>query len=249
MAMSFASRSYAGRLLFQLGAICDGGAISSVSSGMGNRIFDSVSTCTALSSRELRPSTLADGDGMGGRRSMCLRSATSASVKRFLQEVERPAVLSQFPELEKVGVIKSGYSVQPQLKFAVIQLGAHQFKVTTDDVIYIEKIKGVDVMDKVRLGRVLLVGTDEETMIGRPFIPGASVLAAIEEQCQDAKVLIFKKKRRKTYRRTKGHRQELTGLRILKIFDQPPRSKSVSESKPQTEDPQESGQEVKAATG
>ena len=70
-----------------------------------------------------------------------------------------------------------------------------------------EKLRDVDVNDRVKLGRVLMLGSRHETIIGRPLIPNASVTAVIEEQFQDAKVLIFKKRRRKNSRRLKGHRQ------------------------------------------
>eukprot|EP00850_Spirogloea_muscicola_P013606 SM000093S24417 [mRNA] locus=s93:173417:174517:- [translate_table: standard] len=97
------------------------------------------------------------------------------------------------------------------------QVGSHQFKVTPGDVIYAEKLKFACVNDRVALERVLLLGTRSETVIGRPTVPHASVTAVIEEQVLDAKVIIFKKKRRKNYRRTTGHRQELTRLRILDV--------------------------------
>ncbi|KAJ0492334.1 putative ribosomal protein L21 [Helianthus annuus] len=62
-----------------------------------------------------------------------------------------------------------------------------------------------------------MLGSKTQTMIGRPVLPEAAVHAVVEEHALDAKVIIFKKKRRKNYRRTKGHRQELTKLRITDI--------------------------------
>ncbi|XP_004294019.1 PREDICTED: 50S ribosomal protein L21, mitochondrial [Fragaria vesca subsp. vesca] len=101
--------------------------------------------------------------------------------------------------------------------FAVIQIGSHQFKVSNGDSIFTERLKFCEVNDKLILNKVLLVGTSSQTMIGRPIVPDATVHAVVEEHALDAKVLIFKKKRRKNYRRTKGHRQELTKLRIIDI--------------------------------
>jgi len=101
--------------------------------------------------------------------------------------------------------------------FAVVEVGSTQYKVTPDDVIVTEKLAGVDVNDTLRLGRVLLLGSAAETTIGRPFVTGASVTAAVEEQFLDGKVLIFHKRRRKHSRRMRGHRQPLTALRILSI--------------------------------
>ncbi|KAL6562126.1 Large ribosomal subunit protein bL21m [Orobanche gracilis] len=62
-----------------------------------------------------------------------------------------------------------------------------------------------------------MLGSQTQTIIGRPILPDAAVHAVFEERALDAKVIIFKKKRRKNYRRTKGHRQELTKLRITNI--------------------------------
>lgn len=116
--------------------------------------------------------------------------------------------------------------------FAVVEVGSTQYKVTPDDVIITEKLAGVDVNDTLRLGRVLVLGSAAETIIGRPFVPGASVTAAVEEQFLDGKVLIFHKRRRKHSRRTRGHRQPLTALRILSV-------EGVEEAAQEGEDQQE----------
>ncbi|KAJ8545526.1 hypothetical protein K7X08_018109 [Anisodus acutangulus] len=101
--------------------------------------------------------------------------------------------------------------------FAVIQIGSHQFKVSNGDSIFTEKLKFCEVNDKLILNKVMLLGSNTQTIIGRPILPDAAVHAVVEEHALDAKVLIFKKKRRKNYRRTRGHRQELTKLRITDI--------------------------------
>ncbi|KAM0938546.1 putative ribosomal protein L21 [Dioscorea sansibarensis] len=101
--------------------------------------------------------------------------------------------------------------------FAVVQIGSHQFKVSNGDSIFTERLKFCDVNDKLILNRVLLLGSNTQTIVGRPILPDAAVHAVVEEHALDAKVIIFKKKRRKNYRRTKGHRQELTKLRITDI--------------------------------
>mmetsp|Transcript_14312 Transcript_14312/g.36206 ORF Transcript_14312/g.36206 Transcript_14312/m.36206 type:complete len:245 (+) Transcript_14312:85-819(+) len=145
------------------------------------------------------------GLGVGARRGMAALPEV---------DVELP------PSCTRIGSIEGPYeppSSEDKKFFAVVEVGAQQFKVTADDLIFTEKLKGVDVNDKVRLDRVLLVGSKDETVIGRPFIPTATVIAAVEEQFRDGKVLVFKKKRRNNYRRTQGHRQHLTALRILEI--------------------------------
>ncbi|KAG0578997.1 hypothetical protein KC19_4G065000 [Ceratodon purpureus] len=97
------------------------------------------------------------------------------------------------------------------------QIGSHQFKVSPNDLIYTEKLKYCDINDKLMLNKVLMLGSKDQTIIGRPIVPKAAVFAVVEEHALDEKVIIFKKKRRKNYRRTTGHRQELTRLRILEV--------------------------------
>eukprot|EP01018_Ginkgo_biloba_P010663 Gb_38840 [translate_table: standard] len=104
-----------------------------------------------------------------------------------------------------------------QLIFSVVQIGSHQFKVSRGDCIYTEKLKYAAVNDKLMLNKVLMLGTKSQTIIGRPILPDAAVHAVVEEQALDAEVIIFKKKRRKNYRRTNYHRQELTRLRITGV--------------------------------
>ncbi|CAN6988565.1 unnamed protein product [Brassica oleracea var. botrytis] len=141
------------------------------------------------------------------------------------EEVER-----EYSPAEKVeAAAEIGYKVMGPLKpserlfkpyesvFAVVQIGSHQFKVSNGDSIFTEKLKFCDINDKLVLTKVLLLGSASQTIIGRPILPDATVHAVVEEHALDEKVLIFKKKRRKNYRRTTGHRQELTKLRITDI--------------------------------
>jgi large subunit ribosomal protein L21 len=100
--------------------------------------------------------------------------------------------------------------------FAVIRTGGKQYRVAPNDVIEIEKIAGSP-GDIVELGEVLLLGGDEPKA-GKPLIAGAAVAAEVVEQGRAEKIRVFKKKRRKGYRRTKGHRQLLTTLRITEIL-------------------------------
>jgi ribosomal protein L21 len=76
--------------------------------------------------------------------------------------------------------ITGRYDVQPQPIFAVVEVGGTQHKVTADDLVITERLEGVDVNDVISLQRVLLVGTPGETLIGRPYVPGATVTAAVE---------------------------------------------------------------------
>lgn len=149
--------------------------------------------------------------------SVFARSGFGGADKSFLSSVS--ALASSFPpqyEVKEERIVK-GYRVPESAKFAVVEVGGTQYKVIPDDVIITEKLKSVDVNDILELRRVLLLGSASETVIGRPYIPGVVVKAAVEEQFLDGKVLIFRKRRRKNSRRLNGHRQPLTTLRILSI--------------------------------
>lgn len=110
-----------------------------------------------------------------------------------------------------------GIEVAAREVFGVVQVRSHQFKVSPDDLIYVDKISGVEVNDVVSLPRVLMLGNKTRTVIGRPTVPGAEVVALVEEHVRDGKKLIFKKKRRKNHRRMRGYRAQLTGLRVLEV--------------------------------
>ena len=84
------------------------------------------------------------------------------------------------PMFSVTGRVSGPYAVQPKQVFAVVEVGGTQFKVTPDDVIVTEKLRGADVNDTLSLPRVLLLGSEEATVIGRPYIPGAYVTAAVE---------------------------------------------------------------------
>jgi len=120
--------------------------------------------------------------------------------------------------------------------FAVIRTGGKQYRVAPDDIIEIEKIAG-EPGDIVQLGEVLLLGGDGGPKTGSPTISGASVAAEVLEQKRDGKIIVFKKKRRKGYRRTKGHRQSLTALRITEILtDGKKQSKTAAKPAPKKEE-------------
>ena len=82
------------------------------------------------------------------------------------------------------------YDVKRKPVFAVVELGPTQFKVTPNDLVYSEKLKGVDVGDQVSLNRVLLLGNTATTIIGRPHVPGATVTAVVEVSCFMAFILL-----------------------------------------------------------
>jgi large subunit ribosomal protein L21 len=100
--------------------------------------------------------------------------------------------------------------------FAVIRTGGKQYRVAAEDVIKVDKVEG-DPGQIVQFGDVLVVGGDNVTL-GVPTVAGASVAAEVLEQGRGAKVIAFKKRRRKNSRRKRGHRQEFTLLRVTEIL-------------------------------
>jgi large subunit ribosomal protein L21 len=100
--------------------------------------------------------------------------------------------------------------------FAIVRTGGKQYRVGVGDQITVERIAG-DVGAEIELGDVLAIGGDETPLIGTPIVPDAAVRARIVQQPRGTKIIVFKKKRRKNYRRKRGHRQELTVLKIEEI--------------------------------
>ena len=101
--------------------------------------------------------------------------------------------------------------------YAVIRTGGKQYKVAPDDVLQIEKLEAA-AGDAVNFSDVLMVAGEGEPLFGVPLVSGALVSAEVVEHGRGPKVIIFKKKRRQNYRRKRGHRQELTTVRILEIL-------------------------------
>jgi len=100
--------------------------------------------------------------------------------------------------------------------FAVIKTGGKQFRVQEGDILDIERL-GQEEGQKITFDNVLLVEDDKNTLIGTPVVEKAQVIGEVMENFKDKKILVFKKKRRKQYRKTSGHRQLLTRVRIEKI--------------------------------
>lgn len=98
--------------------------------------------------------------------------------------------------------------------YAVIETGGKQYRVTPGDVIDIERGPAVGDDGAVRFERVLMVGGDSDIAVGSPLVEGALVRASLVNEVRGPKIKVFKKKRRKGYRRTAGHRQDLLRVKI-----------------------------------
>lgn len=101
-------------------------------------------------------------------------------------------------------------------QYAIVATGGKQYRVGVGDVITVEKL-GVEAGTSVTLDKVLLIGGDGPTVVGAPLVEGASVSADVVENLRGEKIVVFKYKPKKRYRRRTGHRQELTRLAITGI--------------------------------
>jgi large subunit ribosomal protein L21 len=100
--------------------------------------------------------------------------------------------------------------------YAVIKTGGKQYRVAKDDVLTIEKLEA-EPGSTVEFSEVLMVGEGESVKVGKPTVSGAKVTAELVEQTRGPKVISFRKRRRKNSRRKRGHRQDLTTVRITGI--------------------------------
>lgn len=100
--------------------------------------------------------------------------------------------------------------------YAVIRTGGKQYRVAPGDVIRVEKL-GAQPGAEVEFTEVLMMSEEGAVRVGTPLISGARVTAQIVQQGKAKKVLVFKKKRRKNYRRHQGHRQQFTAVRVTAI--------------------------------
>lgn len=100
--------------------------------------------------------------------------------------------------------------------YAIVETGGKQYRVAEGDRIRVERLKA-EPNSQIYLDRVLLVSKDGETKIGSPTVEGARVVATVEGHDRHKKILVFKYKPKKRYRRRIGHRQPYTSLRIDKI--------------------------------
>ena len=101
--------------------------------------------------------------------------------------------------------------------YAILKTGGKQYKVKSDDLVDIERLEG-EVGTKVTFSEILGIGEEGgKLQVGTPLIPGASIAAEIVDQFRGKKLIAFKKKRRKGYKRKVGHRQEITRVKISAI--------------------------------
>ena len=133
--------------------------------------------------------------------------------------------------------------------YAVVKTGGKQYRVSKDDKLIIDRVSG-EAGDKITLDEVLLLGDGDKVEFGKPTVKGASVGATLLKQTRGEKIVVFKHKRRKNYRRKQGHRQDLSLIQISEISSagkakakkesvsseaKPAAKKSEAKAKPKTE--------------
>ena len=100
--------------------------------------------------------------------------------------------------------------------YAIVEIAGHQYKVEKDQSIFVHRLEG-DVDSAIEFANVLLIDNNGKVAIGAPAVKGAKVEAKIIEHLRGDKVIVFKKKRRKGYKKRNGHRQYLTKIQISNI--------------------------------
>lgn len=100
--------------------------------------------------------------------------------------------------------------------YAIIKTGGKQYRVSKGDIIKVEKL-GKSPGERIEINEVLAVKKDDEFKTGKPFVEGAKVVLRVIEEGKDPKVIVFKYKPKKNYRRKQGHRQPYTKVRVEEI--------------------------------
>jgi large subunit ribosomal protein L21 len=130
--------------------------------------------------------------------------------------------------------------------YAVVKTGGKQYRVAQDDIILVEKLV-VEPGAAIELDQVLMLDDGKATTIGAPLVEGARVAATVIDQTRGDKIIVFKKKRRKDYKRTRGHRQNLTVLRITEILAKGQKARAKVAKKPAEAAPAETPAEETSA--
>jgi large subunit ribosomal protein L21 len=131
--------------------------------------------------------------------------------------------------------------------FAVIKTGGKQYRVVAEDVLRVERLEAAP-GTVVEFGEVLVVG-GEPPLLGTPTVEGATVGAEVLDHVRGAKVIAFKKRRRKNSRRKRGHRQEYSLVRITEILTEGRKPSPTPPPRPMRQKPVQAAGEAGQATG
>jgi large subunit ribosomal protein L21 len=114
------------------------------------------------------------------------------------------------------GIPPAGVILKIEFMYAIVEIAGQQFRVEKDKKIFVQLLDAKE-GDTVKFAKVLLIGNDSDITVGTPAVEGANVTAKVLEHVKGDKVLVFKKKRRKGYRKLNGHRQQYTRIQIDNI--------------------------------
>ncbi|CEG45251.1 ribosomal protein l21 [Plasmopara halstedii] len=137
-----------------------------------------------------------------------LRACTRQSGSLLTRTFASSATFETQPKFSVVDHPVTADTIKPEDYFAIVKLAGTQYKVVQGDIVITEKLKEAKVGEIMDIDQVLLLGNVNQTIVGRPLVEGAKVRARVEEQTLDAKIDVFKKKRRKNYRRWNGFRRQ-----------------------------------------
>ena len=110
--------------------------------------------------------------------------------------------------------------------YALVKTGGKQYRVSKDDTILVERLAAEE-GEQIILNDIVMLGDGDKVTIGTPLVDGAGVSATVMRQTRGPKIIIFRRKRRKNHRRTQGHRQDLTLLKINDIAEDAKRLKTA----------------------
>jgi large subunit ribosomal protein L21 len=115
--------------------------------------------------------------------------------------------------------------------YAIVEISGKQYKVQEGDIVFVDRLENLEEGSKVTFDRVLLVSDDKKVTIGQEVVKGAKVEATVVGHGKSKKIVVFKYKAKKNYRRTQGHRQPYTKVQIEKITTATRAKKAAEESK------------------
>jgi large subunit ribosomal protein L21 len=114
------------------------------------------------------------------------------------------------------GIPPAGVTLKVEIMYAIVEIAGQQFKVEKEKKLFVHQLEANE-GDSVDFDKVLLVDNDGQVAVGTPTVNGAKVTAKVLEHVKGDKVLVFKKKRRKGYKKLNGHRQQFTQIQIENI--------------------------------
>jgi large subunit ribosomal protein L21 len=114
------------------------------------------------------------------------------------------------------GITPAGVNFKNEIMYAIVEIAGQQFKVEKDKKLFVHQLEANE-GDSVDFEKVLLVDNDGVVAVGTPTVTGAKITAKVLAHVQGDKVIVFKKKRRKTYRKKNGHRQHFTQIQVETI--------------------------------